>query len=68
MIKVICISDKESRLTFNKIYDAEVMNYEFYGEYYCLINDIGVKTHYYTNRFKLLSDWREQQIKSVIED
>jgi hypothetical protein len=68
MIKVICIDDSlPSYITLNKIYDAEITVVEDVY-YYRLIDDIGDKTNYYTNRFKLLSDWREEQIKTVLDD
>jgi len=69
MIKVICIDDSLPRyITLNKIYDAEITVVEDVY-YYRLIDDISDKTNYYViNRFKLLSDWREEQIKTVLDD
>ena len=68
MIKVICIDDSLPRyITLNKIYDAEITVVEDVY-YYRLIDDIGDKINYYTNRFKLLSEWREEQIKTILDD
>ncbi len=70
MIKVICIDDsRPSEITLNKIYDAEPIGYNRTSvTYYRLINDNGIKSDYYFHRFELLSDWREQQIKTVLDD
>ncbi len=68
MIKVICIDDSLPRyITLNKIYDAEITVVEDVY-YYRLIDDIGDKTNYYAHRFKLLSEWREEKMKNILDD
>ena len=71
MIKVICINifSVTNELTLNKVYDAEVLLINGgHHKYYRVINDNGIRCDYFGNRFKLLSEWREQQIKSVLDD
>lgn len=76
MVKVICINNSSlssiKELTLNKVYDAEIITgvVSSLGEtkYYRIINDNGNIGDYFTDRFKLLSDWREKQMKSILND
>jgi hypothetical protein len=67
MIKVICkdIGGIPFRvLTINKIYDAIE---DRYG-YYHIKNDHGFTNSYYKSRFIVLSEWRDNQINSILDD
>ncbi len=71
MIKVVCIDnsrtiswDSDMGLTINKLYDAKLIEW---GDFYTIRNDEGNLMVYSTKRFILLADWREKQIKSIID-
>ena len=68
--KVICINDEayagsESYLTKNKQYI--IYNHRGY-EFVTVINDSNKRNSYNRNRFISIAEWREQQIKSVLDD
>jgi hypothetical protein len=74
MIKVICIENGCASLTTNKVYDAKLVEltekqlFEWGGELYRIINDDGYSMEYNTGRFITLAEWREKQIKIVLDD
>jgi hypothetical protein len=70
MNKWICIhEDRTIGLTLNKIYDGIIIDEDSKGnEGLEIINDNGVISNYFLYRFKSLVEWREQQIKSIIDD
>ena len=70
MIKVVCIQNTFSgvSLTLNNVYDAELAPYCEWGEFYIIRNDEGCLIEYHTGRFMPLAEWREQQIKIVLDD
>jgi len=76
MIKVICIDNNgcERSLTKDKLYDADLIIRSFNNKdflyFYKICNDIGSILEYnlHFNQFKELSEFREQQIKSVLYD
>ena len=72
--KVICINDEsyainsgidsESFLTKNKQYRVTGIGHNYIN----VINDADKKTSYNLDRFISIAEWREQQIKSVLDD
>jgi hypothetical protein len=70
MTKVICInsdfffSATGKPLTLHKVYDAQIVDKNVYS----IINDYGDKGEYYSNRFITLSEWREKQMKNILDD
>jgi GTPase SAR1 family protein len=76
MIKVICIDNNgcERSLTKDKLYNADLIirsyNNKDFLYFYKICNDIGYILEYnlHFNQFKELSEFREQQIKSVLYD
>jgi hypothetical protein len=77
MIKVVCIKNAFSNvsLTVNKVYDAELVEYQW-GEFYLIRNDEGLLMEYsikkcnfyFYDYFITLAEWREKQIKSIIDE
>ena len=63
MTKLVCITERLS-LTKDKIYESD----RFDGVCYYLADDRNIETWYHKNNFILLSELREQQIKSVLDD
>ena len=66
--KWICINNSRTMahkpsLTINKLYIGIWVN----TEYIQVINDEGREGVYHSNRFITLAEWREKQIKSVID-
>jgi hypothetical protein len=70
MIKVVCIHPGNLCLTKNKIYDVEIiMPFDVnVRTTYRLENDLGDMWEYNTYRFISIAKWREQQIKSILDD
>ena len=79
MTKWICINAGLYNLTVNKVYDGyDDDNYlgdylvddDLLGEYagVRLINDLGCEYTYNKSMFIRLDEWREQQIKTVLDD
>lgn len=75
MIKVICINNKNLNLKLDKVYDALYIHkmFPFKGEiyeqdFYEILNENNVKVEYLANRFILLTDFRNQQIDSILND
>ena len=66
MAKWVCVKEGYN-LTVNKVYDGYII---YIGEYtwLCLINDIDYEYTYNKSKFMPLDEWREQQIKSVLDD
>jgi hypothetical protein len=76
MTKVICINSDfffsatgkpltlGKPLTHHKVYDAQIVDKNVYS----IINDYGDKGEYYSNRFITLSEWREKQMKNILDD
>ena len=65
MIKIICINNSmvEPHLTLHKVYEVEHI-----GNFYKVRNDEGNLREYSTKRFIPISELRERQIKSVLDD
>ena len=68
MTKWICVNAGYN-LTVNKVYDGYIVGDDF-GKYagVRLINDIGYEFTYNKSRFISLDEWREQQIKTVLDE
>lgn len=74
MIKVVCIQNRcdvkgknivTFNLTINKIYDADKNEF---GIFYTIRNDVGNLLDYHSEMFIPLSEWREQQIKTILDE
>lgn len=73
-MKVVCInnrviidshgSGKTSELTMDKIYDAHISLTD--EDKYYLCNDNGQSSYYFTRRFRLLDDVREEKINKIL--
>ena len=70
MIKIICVNNNmvETSLTFNKVYEVDYESYHLHPKCYYLCNDYGNMTWYHKSNFMPLSELREQQIKTVLDD
>jgi hypothetical protein len=69
MIKVICIENVGVSLTNHKVYDAELTElFKCDGYSYRIKNDDGNLAQYNSVRFITLAEWREKQIKIVLDD
>jgi hypothetical protein len=62
-MKVICINDLDifSQLTHGKIYEAE--NFTLY--LFKVVNDNGVESNFYKNRFLTIDEWREKKLNEL---
>lgn len=68
MAKWICII-AGYKLTLNKVYDGYIVDINLKEQAGVrLINDSGGESTYYKHRFISLEDWREQQIKTVLDE
>ena len=70
MIKLICISDCNSltikKIYINKIYDG-VADTVFFG-YYNILNDSEYLGIIHKDNFIPLTEYREKQIKTILDD
>ena len=67
MTKVVCVVER-LHIKIGKVY--EIIESNDRGNYYRLFDDLddGVGTWYHKNNFILLSEFREQQIKTILDD
>ena len=63
-VKVIALQTFIGLITKDKIYDIIEAN----GDLYTIIDDGNKPNEYFSRRFILLSDYREQQINSILDD
>jgi len=63
-VKVIALETFKGLITKDKIYDL----IEAHDDMYTIIDDANIKNQYYSRRFILLSEYREQQINSILND
>ena len=76
--KVVCINNEWMNLKLNKVYDAvyihEQRSWDWNNvpilewHWYELINEKNEKKKYETKHFITLAEWREQQMKAVLDD
>lgn len=70
--KVVCIFDHDifgnnTKLTIGRIYDIYIVGGSGGIFYYNLLNDEGVFTWHNSNLFISLEEYRERQIKKILE-
>ena len=71
MIKIICINNiGEYSLTKDKVYECndDMWNSCDRFGYISVIDENGIDYVYRKTRFITIAEWREQQIKSVLDD
>jgi hypothetical protein len=71
MIKVLCIVDDFALLQKDKVYVASEISYSNLSEKFFLITDIDTNKilgSYSKKCFIVLAEWREQQIKSILDE
>jgi len=67
MTKLICIENFHEQLTINKIYDGKPDNKDFDKKEGWYIEEFNNAYYWYPDRcFMLLSEWRQQQIDSIL--
>lgn len=64
LIRCIDDSELEGLITFDKVYKIETVG-SYSGIYITIIADDGDKFTLYSNRFKLISELREEKLKSI---
>lgn len=74
MKKVVCknnysidYSNIIKNLTINKIYEVLEESVDNYMHFYKIIDDSGIESGYFKDRFIDLSIWRDLQINSILE-